>query len=50
MWKAYLLMVAVVVIISYLQVRGIDYTKENHPGYKGDDFFNWGDEDTDWLG
>ena len=50
MWKAYLLMVAVVAIISYLWVRGIDYMKENHPNYKGEDFLDWDDEDKDWLG
>ena len=50
MWKVYLLMVTVVAIISYFWVRGIDYMKENHPDYKGEDFLDWGDEDTDWLG
>ena len=49
MWKVYLLMVAVVAIISYLWVRGIDYMKENHPDYKGDDFLDFDDEDKDWL-
>jgi hypothetical protein len=49
MWKVYLLMVAVVAIISYLWVRGIDYMKENHPDYKGDDFLDLDDEDKDWL-
>jgi len=49
MWKVYLLMVAVVAIISYFWVRGIDYMKENHPDYKGEDFLNWDDEDRDWL-
>ena len=50
MWKAYLLMVAVVAIISYFWVQGIDYMKENHPDYKGEDFLDWDDEDKDWLG
>jgi hypothetical protein len=50
MWKVYLLMVTVVAIISYFWVRGIDHMKENHPDYKGEDFLDWGDEDTDWLG
>jgi len=50
MWKVYLLMVAVVAIISYLWVQGIDYMKENHPDYKGEDFFELDDEDKDWLG
>ena len=39
MWKVYLLMFVVVAAISYLWVRGIDYMKENHPDYKGDDLF-----------
>jgi hypothetical protein len=50
MWKAYLLMVVVVAIISYLWVRGIDYMKENHPDYKGEDFLNWDKDDEDLLG
>ena len=41
MWKVYLLMVVVVAIISYFWVQGIDYMKENHPDYKGEDFLNW---------
>jgi hypothetical protein len=44
MWKVYLLMFAVVAVISYLWVRGIDYMKENHPDYKGDDLFGEFDE------
>ena len=39
MWKVFLLMFVVVAIISYFWVRGIDYMKENHPDYKGDDLF-----------
>ena len=49
MWKVFLLMFVVVAIISYFWVRGIDYMKENHPDYKGEDFLNWDDEDKDWL-
>jgi hypothetical protein len=44
MWKVYLLMVIVVGIISYFWVRGIDYMKENHPDYKGEDLFGDFDE------
>lgn len=47
MWKAYLLMVSIVAIISYLWVRGIDYMKKNHPNYKGDDFLNWDIDEQD---
>ena len=45
MWKVFLLMFVLVAIISYLWVRGIDYMKENHPDYKGDDFLNWDEDD-----
>ena len=27
-------------VLVWLWVRGIDYMKENHPDYKGEDFFN----------
>ena len=26
-------------IVAFFWVRGIDYMKENHPDYEGDDFF-----------
>jgi hypothetical protein len=45
MWKIYLLILAVVAIISYLWVRGIDSIKENHPKYNGEDFLNWDEND-----
>jgi hypothetical protein len=45
MWKVYVLMFVVVSIISYFWVRGIDYMKENHPDYKGDDLFGEFDEE-----
>ena len=35
-------------IISIFWVRGIDYMKNNHPDYKGEDFLNWGSEDVPW--
>jgi hypothetical protein len=50
MWIVYVLMFIVVAIISYLWVQGIDYMKENHPDYKGDDLFGDFDEnDKDSL-
>jgi len=49
MWKVFLLMFVVVAIISYLWVRGIDYMKENHPNYKGDDFLNWDEDDKNGI-
>ena len=33
----------VATIISIIWVRGIDYMRENHPDYKGEDFLNWDD-------
>jgi len=39
-------MVFFVALISWSWVRGIDYMKENHPDYKGEDFLDWGDDDV----
>lgn len=36
-------------IVSYFWVRGIDYMKENHPDYKGDDFLNWDEDDKNTI-
>ena len=41
MWKVYLLMFFITVIISYLWVIGIDNMKKNHPDYKSEDFLNF---------
>mgnify|MGYP000947656973 CR=1 FL=1 len=45
MWKVYLLMAIVVIVISYLWVRGIDYMTRNHPDYKGHDLFDEEEKD-----
>lgn len=38
-------------IVALLWVRGIDYMKENHPDYKGDDLFGkFDDEDEEHIG
>jgi hypothetical protein len=39
-------------IVATFWVRGIDYMKENHPDYKGNDLFGYDDEDSesDYLG
>jgi hypothetical protein len=42
-------MFVVVAIISYFWVRGIDYMKENHPDYKGEDFLNWDEDDKNTI-
>ena len=36
--------IAVAVIVSILWIRGIDYMKENHPDYKGEDLFDEDDK------
>lgn len=40
------LMFIIVAFISWRWVKAIDYMKENHPNYKGEDFLNWGDDDV----
>jgi len=38
-------------IVSFFWVKGIDYMKENHPDYKGDDLFGkFDDEDEKHIG
>ena len=39
-------MVFFTALISWSWVRGIDYMKENHPDYKGEDFLDWGEHDV----
>lgn len=34
-----LIILAVVTILAVMWVQGIDYMKENHPDYKGEDLF-----------
>ena len=36
----FIFMVFFTALISWSWVRGIDYMKENHPDYMGDDFLN----------
>jgi hypothetical protein len=42
------LMFIVIAFISWRWVCAIDYMKENHPDYKGEDFLNWGEETAPW--
>ena len=37
--------VAATALLSWSWVRGIDYMKENHPDYKGEDWLDWGEDD-----
>jgi hypothetical protein len=30
--------------LCWMWVKGIDYMKENHPDYKGDDWLNWNND------
>ena len=41
---AILITLVIVIPISIMWVRGIDYMKKNHPEYKGEDFLNWDDD------
>jgi hypothetical protein len=38
--------VASIALLSWAWVKGIDYMKENHPNYKGEDFLNWRENDV----
>jgi hypothetical protein len=46
-----IIIVALVVLpalayLGWMWIKGIDYMKENHPDYKGDDWLNW-DNDSE---
>ena len=45
MFGVVLFMVIATGLLSWSWVRGIDYMKENHPDYTGDDFLDCGEED-----
>ena len=38
------IMFVIIAFISWRWVKEIDYMKENHPDYKGEDFLNWGND------
>ena len=46
MFGVVLFMVIATGLLSWSWVRGIDYMKENHPDYKGEDFLDWGEDDV----
>jgi hypothetical protein len=50
MWKVYVLMGIVVVVVAFLWVSAIDYMQENYPDYKGgkQEGFDFDDEIKDW--
>jgi len=45
MFVVVLFIVAATALLSWSWVKGIDYMKENHPDYKGEDFLDWGDDE-----
>jgi hypothetical protein len=56
MFVVVLVMVIVTALISWSWVNGIDYMKENHPDYKGEDFLStsagrdlWDEYDEDTV-
>jgi hypothetical protein len=36
-------------LIAWRWVIGIDFMKENHPDYKGEDFLNWDEDDKNTI-
>ena len=46
LFVVFIVMVLFIGLISWSWVSGIDYMKENHPDYKGEDFLEWGDTDV----
>ena len=44
---AFCVMMVIVAFISWRWVVGINYMKENHPDYKGEDFLDWGKGDNE---
>lgn len=46
MFGVVLFMVIAVGFLSWSWVKGIDYMRENHPDYKGEDFLNWGEDEN----
>ena len=50
LFVVFLVMFVITAIISWSWVRGIDYMKENHPDYKGEDFLNWDSDVTKMAG
>ena len=40
-------MLALIILLAWAWVRGIDDMKDDHPDYKGEDFLDWGDDEED---
>jgi len=41
------LMLALIILLAWAWIRGIDDMKDDHPDYKGEDFLDWGDDEED---
>ena len=39
--------IAILLSLAWLWAGGIDYMKENHPDYKGEDFLDWDKDEED---
>jgi hypothetical protein len=37
------------ILLSWAWANGIHNMKENHPDYKGEDFFNWDEDDKNGI-
>jgi hypothetical protein len=44
-----IIILIIVVPLSILWVRGIDYMNTNHPDYKGEDWLNWDEDDKNTI-
>ena len=42
-----LVILSLLIYIIFRWIKGIDYMKENHPDYKGEDLFGLWDDDKD---
>ena len=42
-----LFIIAIAGSLAWLWAGGIQYMKENHPDYKGEDFLDWGKDEED---
>lgn len=40
-----ILAIALLASLCWLWVGGMDYMRQNHPDYKGEDFLNWTEEE-----
>ena len=47
MWKVYLFELAVTIVVTVLWVAAIDKMKRDYPDYKGEDFLNEDQNETE---